>query len=114
MRFSPSHALPADRRSTGASDDAGQRMRRDDERGLHRSDPHQETCASRRRSQRQRAADAIGAHGEGWSDTRSLNLQNVGMSFVELHGDDHAANRFYLEDMAIGLMRPPLNIDIER
>lgn len=47
-------------------------------------------------------------------DTRSLVLKNVGLSFVVLHGDDHAANRFYLEDMAIGLMRPPLNVDIER
>ena len=47
-------------------------------------------------------------------DTRSLILQNVGLSFVVLHGDDHAANRFYLEDMAVGLMRPPLNVDIER
>ena len=41
-------------------------------------------------------------------------LDNVGLSHVELHGDEHAANRFYLEDMAIGLMRPPLNVDIER
>lgn len=47
-------------------------------------------------------------------DTRSLILRNVGLSFVVLHGDDHAANRFYLEDMAVGLMRPPLNVDIER
>jgi hypothetical protein len=48
------------------------------------------------------------------SDTRSLVLENVGLSFVTLDGDDHAANRFYLEDLAIGLMRPPLNVDIER
>lgn len=47
-------------------------------------------------------------------DTRTLVLDNVGFSFVELHGDEHAANRFYLEDMVIGLMRPPLNVDIER
>lgn len=47
-------------------------------------------------------------------DTRSLLLDNVGLSFVELHGDDHAANRFYLEDLAVGLMKPPLNVDIER
>jgi len=48
------------------------------------------------------------------ADTRSLILKNVGLSFVVLHGDDHAANRFYLEDLAVGLMRPPLNVDIER
>lgn len=48
------------------------------------------------------------------SDTRSLVLDNVGLSWVELHGDDNAANRFYLEDLAVGLMRPILNVDIER
>jgi len=47
-------------------------------------------------------------------DTRVIVLDNIGFSFVALHGDYHAANRFYLEDMAIGLMRPPLNVDIER
>jgi hypothetical protein len=47
-------------------------------------------------------------------DTRALVLDNLGLSWVELDGDEHAANRFYLEDMAIGLMRPPLNIDVER
>ena len=31
-----------------------------------------------------------------------------------LGGDEHAANRFYLEDLAIGLMRKILNIDVER
>ena len=47
-------------------------------------------------------------------DTRDLVLDNLGLSFVVLDGDNHAANRFYLEDLAIGLMRPMLNIDIER
>ncbi len=48
------------------------------------------------------------------SDTRELMLRNVGLSFVRLDGDHEAANRFYLEDMAIGLMRPPFNVDVER
>ena len=48
------------------------------------------------------------------SNTRGIVLDNIGISFVELEGDENAANRFYLEDLAIGLMRPPLNIDIER
>ncbi len=48
------------------------------------------------------------------TNTRALILENVGLSYVVLNGDDHAANRFYLEDMAIGLMRPALNVDIER
>jgi hypothetical protein len=47
-------------------------------------------------------------------DTRTLILDNIGLSYVELDGDAHAANRFYLEDLAIGLMHPPLNVDIER
>lgn len=46
--------------------------------------------------------------------TRDLVIDNIGLSFVILDGDNHAANRFHLEDLAIGLMRPPLNIDIER
>jgi len=47
-------------------------------------------------------------------DTRTLILDNIGLSYVELDGDAHAANRFYLEDLAIGRMHPPLNVDIER
>ncbi len=47
-------------------------------------------------------------------DTRTIVLDRVGFSYVALDGDSNAANRFYLEDMAIGLMRPPLNVDIER
>jgi len=40
------------------------------------------------------------------ADPRTLILENVGLAVVELDGDYHAANRFYLEDLAIGLMRP--------
>jgi hypothetical protein len=47
-------------------------------------------------------------------DPRALMLESVGLSFVELDGDVHAVNRFYLEDLAVGLMRPLLNIDVER
>ncbi|MEK7364866.1 MAG: hypothetical protein AAB016_12930 [candidate division NC10 bacterium] len=50
----------------------------------------------------------------GVSDTRDLVLDDLGLSYIVLDGDQHAANRFYLEDLAIGLMRPALNIDIER
>jgi hypothetical protein len=48
------------------------------------------------------------------ANTRDVMLDNVGLSWVELGGDEHAANRFYLEDLAVGLMRPILNIDVER
>jgi hypothetical protein len=46
--------------------------------------------------------------------TREFILENIGLSIVVNGGDDHAANRFYLEDYTVGLMRPALNIDIER
>jgi hypothetical protein len=41
-------------------------------------------------------------------------LDNIGLSYVRLDGDGHGANRFYVEDLAIGLMRPPINVDVER
>jgi len=43
-----------------------------------------------------------------------LILENIGLSYIVLSGDDNAANRFYLENLAIGLMRPLFNVDIER
>lgn len=47
-------------------------------------------------------------------DPTGVIRRNVGISFVELPGDKHAADRFFLEDLAIGLMRPPINLDVER
>ncbi len=47
-------------------------------------------------------------------DTRDLMLKNIGLSYVLLHGDLECANRFYLEDKAIGELYPLFNIDIER
>lgn len=47
-------------------------------------------------------------------DPIELILSNVGLSYVILDGDSNGANRFYLEDLAVGLMRPPINVDIER
>jgi len=49
-------------------------------------------------------------------DDEPLRLirEHVGMSYVALDGDEHAANRFYLENLAIGRMRPLLNMDVER
>ncbi len=47
-------------------------------------------------------------------DIRNLILENVGMSFYELSGDENSVNRFYLEDKAIGELYPILNVDIER
>lgn len=47
-------------------------------------------------------------------NTRKLILENIGLSYVTLNGDAHAVNRFYLEDLAIGMMHPPINVDVER
>ena len=47
-------------------------------------------------------------------DIRSLLLKNIGLSYVQLHGDMESVNRFYLEDKAIGELLPLFNIDIER
>jgi len=48
-----------------------------------------------------------------WLPLRLIR-EHVGMSYVALDGDEHAANRFYLENLAIGRMRPLLNMDVER
>jgi len=47
-------------------------------------------------------------------NTRDIILDHMGLSYVILNGDEHSVDRFYLEDLAVGLMRPPLNIDVER
>lgn len=47
-------------------------------------------------------------------DIRNIILENVGMSYFELSGDENSVNRFYLEDKAIGEFYPILNVDIER
>ena len=47
-------------------------------------------------------------------DTRSLMLNNIGLSYIVLHGDDESVNRFYLEDRLIGDLFPIFNVDIER
>jgi len=47
-------------------------------------------------------------------DTRNMILDNVGLSYIELHEEANSANRFYLEDLAIGRMKPAINVDVER
>ena len=47
-------------------------------------------------------------------DTRTLILENIGLSYVILNGDDESVNRFYLEDKAIGELLPIFNVDVER
>lgn len=47
-------------------------------------------------------------------DTRELILNNLGLSYTILDGDEESVNRFYLEDKMIGELFPLFNIDIER
>ncbi len=47
-------------------------------------------------------------------DPSGLILKEVGVSFVFPAGDDAVAERFYLEDLAVGFFRPWFNLDSER
>ncbi|CDX00845.1 Hypothetical protein DPCES_0958 [Desulfitobacterium hafniense] len=47
-------------------------------------------------------------------DTRELILNNIGLSYTILDGDEQSVNRFYLEDKMIGELFPLFNVDIER
>jgi len=47
-------------------------------------------------------------------DSHPKLLADAVLSYVALDGDEHAAHRFYLEDLAIGMMDPPFNVDIKR
>jgi hypothetical protein len=47
------------------------------------------------------------------SDTRSL-VSNLALSYVKLDGPGHLAERFFLEDFAIGRLRSLFNVDSER
>jgi hypothetical protein len=47
-------------------------------------------------------------------DTRSLALNNLALSYVQLQGTGAFVERFYLEDLAVGVFRPIFNVDSER
>jgi hypothetical protein len=47
-------------------------------------------------------------------DTRSLALEKLALSYVELQGPDAFVERFFLEDKAVGAFRPIFNVDSER
>ena len=47
-------------------------------------------------------------------DTRSLALDNLALSYVQLQGAGAFVERFYLEDHAVGAFRPIFNVDSER
>ena len=47
-------------------------------------------------------------------DTRQLVLENLALSYVKLQGNGAFVERFFLEDLAVGLLRPIFNVDSER
>ena len=47
-------------------------------------------------------------------DTRPLALDNLALSYVRLQGDGAFVERFFLEDLAVGLLMPIFNVDSER
>ena len=51
-------------------------------------------------------------HGSDW--VKRVMIDNVGLTYVEPSGEVHFVERFYLEDLAIGVLRPWFNLDSER
>lgn len=47
-------------------------------------------------------------------DTRHLALKKLALSYVEIDGVNNFLDRFFLEDLAIGVLRPIFNVDSER
>ncbi|RHX78776.1 hypothetical protein [Leptospira yasudae] len=47
-------------------------------------------------------------------EIRDFLLANVGITYIELNGSENTVDRFFLEDLAIGLFRPWFNVDSER
>ncbi len=47
-------------------------------------------------------------------DTRKLVLENIAISYIKICGENNFFERFFLENYAIGLLRPIFNIDSER
>ncbi|OGQ78952.1 MAG: hypothetical protein A3F90_08970 [Deltaproteobacteria bacterium RIFCSPLOWO2_12_FULL_60_19] len=47
-------------------------------------------------------------------DTRPFALDNLALSYVQLQGEGAFVERFFLEDRAVGVLRPIFNVDSER
>lgn len=48
------------------------------------------------------------------ADTRPRALNNLALSYVKIEGADAFVERFFLEDLAVGMLRPIFNVDSER
>jgi hypothetical protein len=49
-----------------------------------------------------------------FQDTRQLVLENLALNYVELQGTGAFVERFFLEDLAVGMLMPIFNVDSER
>jgi hypothetical protein len=49
-----------------------------------------------------------------YHDTRPLALENLALSYLRLDGPGAFVERFFLEDLAVGMLRPIFNVDSER
>ena len=49
-----------------------------------------------------------------YQDRRTLALNNLALSYVRLDGPGSFVERFFLEDLAVGILRPVFNVDSER
>lgn len=50
----------------------------------------------------------------GIPDTRQLALEQLALSYTRIDGEDAFVRRFFIEDLAIGLLQPTFNVDSER
>lgn len=48
------------------------------------------------------------------NDMRDIAIENLSLSYLRLDGEGKFVDRFYLEDLAIGELRPLFNLDSER
>ncbi|MCK4644818.1 MAG: hypothetical protein KAU46_01065 [Candidatus Aminicenantes bacterium] len=49
-----------------------------------------------------------------YEDTRTIATENLAISYKQIDGKDNFVERFYLEDLAIGILKPIFNVDSER
>jgi hypothetical protein len=47
-------------------------------------------------------------------DTRRIALNKLALSYVKVEGTNSFVERFFLEDLAVGMLRPIFNVDSER
>lgn len=72
------------------------------------------TGVSKRKTTSCQVRDRLDRLFPNFQDTRSLALENLALSYVQVQGEAAFVERFFLEDMAVGVFRPIFNVDSER